>query len=352
MLELYLNRCPLADLVAVIDSATGEPHGLEVIDRTERLPVGSRHDAVLMQTASHLGGYFLKLSDGTPVFAPRKFLPGEHRMGDRLSVIVRKPERQGKRATVSLADPPSASDNASDADATLRKCLQDLVARHRPKRVHIEERDQQRLFSPEIRESLHFEISRGLSVDWNRFLARRKGRDLEIVVDETEAFAVIDVNSSSLHTGAFAVNQKAAELALREILLTKIRGVILIDFIDMEDGIREVFLEEIKHSGFNRKNEIKVHGFTSLGILEIARPKSERSLREMLRTNDLYSAIRCYYELCARCADRCATKEKLRLSLNEDIYKLYLDYGIINAFHLQVNFMIAPADSSYRFEMD
>lgn len=110
-----------------------------------------------------------------------------------------------------------------------------------------------------------------------------------LVFDETEALTVIDVN-----TGKFSgklnqrdtivkTNEMAAEEIARQIRLRDLSGIILIDFIDMKDKEdEERILAKMKAALARDEKRTKIAGFTSLGILQLTRKRTNVSLLELL----------------------------------------------------------------------
>ncbi|MFD2446212.1 Rne/Rng family ribonuclease [Bacillus sp. CGMCC 1.16607] len=110
-----------------------------------------------------------------------------------------------------------------------------------------------------------------------------------LVIDETEALTVIDVNTgkfvgkSSRQTTVNIVNTEAAIEAVRQIILRDLGGMILIDFIDMKfererQQIIQIVLNELKKDA----KKAKIIGFTELGILQLTRRKTKPTLLETL----------------------------------------------------------------------
>ncbi len=109
-----------------------------------------------------------------------------------------------------------------------------------------------------------------------------------LVIDETEALTVIDVNS-----GKYASNLEFEETVLktnldaaveipRQLRLRRIGGIILIDFIDMKrHEHREEVLRRLQAELSKDKAHTRIMGFTRLGILEMTRQKSRHRLRQM-----------------------------------------------------------------------
>lgn len=110
-----------------------------------------------------------------------------------------------------------------------------------------------------------------------------------LVIDEREALHTIDVNSGgnvSAETGmslALTQNLSAAGEIARQIRLRNLSGIILIDFIDMENAEEQAKLQAAMEEALSA-DRIKtvVHGFTSLGLLELTRKRTASTLREVL----------------------------------------------------------------------
>lgn len=110
-----------------------------------------------------------------------------------------------------------------------------------------------------------------------------------LIFEETEAFTVIDVNSGKF-TGKvakeatlFAVNQAAAKEVARQLRLRNISGIILIDFINMDNSRHEQeIIEIVKKEAVRDEKRIQVIGFTELGILQMTRKRTSPSLSEMM----------------------------------------------------------------------
>lgn len=109
-----------------------------------------------------------------------------------------------------------------------------------------------------------------------------------LIFEETEAFTVIDVNSGKF-TGKvekeatlFAVNQAAAKEVARQLRLRNISGIILIDFINMDQPRhKQEIIEIVKKEAVRDEKRIQVIGFTELGILQMTRKRTSPSLSEM-----------------------------------------------------------------------
>lgn len=110
-----------------------------------------------------------------------------------------------------------------------------------------------------------------------------------LVIDEREALQTIDLNSGGNVTptgdGELPLEQNLAavpEIA-RQIRLRNLSGILLVDFIDMKtDDERERVLAAMRESVRDDRVKTVVHGFTSLGLLEMTRRRTRESLLEAL----------------------------------------------------------------------
>ncbi|MDM5211477.1 Rne/Rng family ribonuclease [Peribacillus sp. NJ4] len=110
-----------------------------------------------------------------------------------------------------------------------------------------------------------------------------------LIFEETEAFTVIDVNSGKF-TGKvakeatlFAVNQAAAKEVARQLRLRNISGIILIDFINMDQSRHaQEIIDIVKKEVARDEKRVQVIGFTELGILQMTRKRTSPSLSEMM----------------------------------------------------------------------
>ena len=99
-----------------------------------------------------------------------------------------------------------------------------------------------------------------------------------LVVDRTEAMTVVDVNTgkfvgkSNLEETVFRTNKEAAVEVSRQLRLRDIGGIIVIDFIDMEDSknreeVMKVFRGELDRD----RTRTQVFDITPLGLVQMTR---------------------------------------------------------------------------------
>lgn len=110
-----------------------------------------------------------------------------------------------------------------------------------------------------------------------------------LVIDEREALTTIDVNSGSTVTAAdgedlaMEENLRAAAEAARQIRLRNLSGILLIDFIDMQsDADRARVLAAMEQAASDDRVKTVIHGFTSLGLLEMTRKRTRDTLSDTL----------------------------------------------------------------------
>jgi len=108
-----------------------------------------------------------------------------------------------------------------------------------------------------------------------------------IVLDRTEALTVIDVNTgrfvghSSLEETVLANNLEAAEEIAHQLRLRDIGGIIVIDFIDMENPKnRETVLRKLREELAKDKTRTQVFEVSNLGLVEMTRKNVSEGLLE------------------------------------------------------------------------
>ncbi len=110
-----------------------------------------------------------------------------------------------------------------------------------------------------------------------------------LIWDRTEAMTVIDVNSGKFtgKKGAestfLALNLEAAKEIARLMRLRNAGGIILVDFVDMASEENKNAVQQALSEAL-RDDPVKcvIHGFTSLGLLEMTRKKTGPSLTSVL----------------------------------------------------------------------
>lgn len=111
-----------------------------------------------------------------------------------------------------------------------------------------------------------------------------------IVIEYTEAMTVIDVNTGKCiakkdkDTLNYQINLEAAEEIARQLRLRNLSGIIIVDFINMDN--KEYEQELIKELKRLLKQDSVLCNFvdiTSLGLVEITRKKIQRPIYEIIK---------------------------------------------------------------------
>jgi ribonuclease G len=110
-----------------------------------------------------------------------------------------------------------------------------------------------------------------------------------LILDQTEALTTVDVNTGgyvgvrSFDDTIFKTNLEAAQVIARQLRLRNLGGIIIIDFIDMENGEhKSAVLSEFKKSLMKDRTRMTVNGFTALGLVEMTRKRTRESLSHIL----------------------------------------------------------------------
>lgn len=110
-----------------------------------------------------------------------------------------------------------------------------------------------------------------------------------LIIDQTEALTTIDVNTGgfigirSFDDTIFKTNLEAAQVIARQLRLRNLGGIIIIDFIDMENvEHKNAVLAEFKRSLMKDRTHMTVNGFTALGLVEMTRKRTRESLAHIL----------------------------------------------------------------------
>ena len=153
-------------------------------------------------------------------------------------------------------------------------------------------------FTPNVAERLaHYSGERplfdlyGVEDEIEKALARRV--DLKsggyLIIDQTEALTTIDVNTGGFVGGRnfddtiFKTNLEAAQVIARQLRLRNLGGIIIIDFIDMDnEEHKNAVLNEFRKALARDRTRMTVNGFTQLGLVEMTRKRTRESLAHVL----------------------------------------------------------------------
>jgi ribonuclease G len=131
----------------------------------------------------------------------------------------------------------------------------------------------------------------GIEDEIQKALARRV--DLKsggyLIFDQTEAMTTIDVNTGgfvgarNFNDTIFKTNLEAALTVAHQLRLRNLGGIIIVDFIDMDDGQHQAaVLDEFKKALASDRTRVSVSEFTQLGLIEMTRKRTRESLAHVL----------------------------------------------------------------------
>jgi ribonuclease G len=110
-----------------------------------------------------------------------------------------------------------------------------------------------------------------------------------LIIEQTEALVTIDVNSGrfaggkDLEATVFKVNLEAAVEVARQVRLRNLAGMIVIDFIDLDNRRhRTQVLNILKESFKGDRNRPAIEKMSDLGLVQMTRKRTSHSLQEML----------------------------------------------------------------------
>lgn len=110
-----------------------------------------------------------------------------------------------------------------------------------------------------------------------------------IVINQTEALVAIDVNTGkyvgkkNLEETVFRTNLEAAKEIVRQIRLRDLGGIIVLDFIDMEDPAnRATLFETLENEIKKDRSKTKILQISEFGLIEMTRKRVRQSLERSL----------------------------------------------------------------------
>lgn len=172
-------------------------------------------------------------------------------------------------------------------------------------KIHVDSRDAYermmsfaKRFMPEMAEHLYYYPGErpifdvyGVEEEINRALKRRVELKSggHIVIDQTEALIAIDVNSGSFTSSrtmeetSFKTNLEAVHEIVHQLRLRNLGGIIVVDFIDMQEEENKRRLLEVLEEALTR-DHAKTHvvHLSELGLVEMTRKRTRESLERTL----------------------------------------------------------------------
>ncbi len=154
-------------------------------------------------------------------------------------------------------------------------------------------------FMPEVARRLYYYPGErpifdvyGVEEEINRALERKVPLKSggHIVIEQTEALVAIDVNSGSfvasrnMEETGFKTNLEAVREIVHQLRLRNLGGIIVVDFIDMQEEENKAKLLEVLEEALKRdKSKTNIALFSSLGLVEMTRKRTRDSLERALQ---------------------------------------------------------------------
>lgn len=110
-----------------------------------------------------------------------------------------------------------------------------------------------------------------------------------LIIDQTEALTTVDVNTGGFVGGRnfddtiFKTNLEAAVALARQLRLRNLGGIIVVDFIDMDNAEhRTAVVNELGKAMGKDRTRITIGGYSQLGLVELTRKRTRDSLANQL----------------------------------------------------------------------
>lgn len=172
---------------------------------------------------------------------------------------------------------PDISEVVVDNEVVYRK-IKDFL-----KAVMVEQEERLRLYTEDRPLFYAMGIEEELERAFGRKINMKSGGS--IVIDQAEALVAIDVNSGKyrdeedLEETAFRTNLEAVDEIERQLRLRDLGGVVIIDFIDMQDEAHKRAVEEHMREGLkDHKERMKIARISPFGMVEMTRQRVRPSL--------------------------------------------------------------------------
>ena len=167
--------------------------------------------------------------------------------------------------------------DGNEAYKTCKNYMKSLMPSH-AKKVQLYNDDKKPLFQK-------YSLDTQLQDIFNPKVTLKSGGYL--IIDQTEALVAVDVNSGkatrerSIEDTALKTNLEAAEEFARQARLRDLSGLIVIDFIDMEENKNRINIEKkLKEAMRKDRARIQIGEISHFGLLELSRQRLRPSVIE------------------------------------------------------------------------
>ena len=145
--------------------------------------------------------------------------------------------------------------------------------------------DRVKMYRDDVPLFSRFQIENQIETAYSRTVQLPSGG--AVVIDHTEALVAIDVNSARSTRGAdieetaLRTNQEAADEVARQLRLRDLGGLIVIDFIDMEDNKNQRAVEQrLRDALYVDRARVQMGKISRFGLMELSRQRLRPALNE------------------------------------------------------------------------
>ena len=178
-----------------------------------------------------------------------------------------------------------------------------------------------------------------------------------LVINQTEALVAIDVNSGrstrerNIEETALKTNLEAADELARQLRLRDLSGLIVVDFIDMEENKNQQAVERrMKDAMRNDRARIQIGSISHFGLLEMSRQRLRLSFNESISsvcphcegTGRVRSVETAALQMLRAIEDEAAKgrMDELRITMNRDVALYILNHKREAISEMEVRFKL------------
>lgn len=271
-------------------------------ENENELPIGTKCVGKVSKIAKDINSAYILLPDKNKAFL--KNIPADLKCEQNIAVEITRVSSKGKLPSVSIIDEDIEHRSDLSVIEYGQKTYEKLLKRYKFDRILT---DIDNIFK-DIKEFINssnvidlsevilyndlmvslstlYSVSARLKEATSKVIWLKSGAN--IVIEETSAFTVIDVNSAkkdNKNTNSYLeINKEAAREIFRQMNLRNLSGIILIDFINLEREEYKILLDELNVLAKTQKSFTKVVDITALGIAEITRKKEGVTLSDIVK---------------------------------------------------------------------
>ncbi len=271
------------------------------IENISELPIGTKCVGKVSSVSKNINSAYIILPDKGKAFL--KNIPEGLKCEQNIPVEVTRSSSKGKLMSVSVID----EDIEHKSDLTIismgKRVYEDLLSRYSfdliltdvdeiyddisiyCKNQNVLDLSRiQRYNDSMVKLNVLYSVTKRIEEATSKLVWLKSGAN--ILIEETNAFTVIDVNSAkngkSGKISYLDINKEAADEIFRQFNLRNISGIILVDFINMKAEETKELFKYLNELSKHQKSFTKVVDITALGIAEITRKKQGCTLSDII----------------------------------------------------------------------